>query len=148
MRLNIPLALTLVALLGVTQALAQGSRPTPMQEFMRQKLEHSKGVLEGLATEDFDLIGKNAKKLRAMSQESGWRAYDSPGYAWRMDLFRRNVDALAKAATDRNLDGATVSYINVTLNCVECHKFVRGKASASLEKGRGSARIAGLEPQK
>ena len=101
---------------------------------MRQKLEHSKGVLEGLATENFDLIAKNAEKLRAMSQGPGWKSYDNPGYAWRINLFRRNVDALVKSATDRNLDGATLAYVNLTMSCVECHKFARGKESVFLDK--------------
>ena len=124
------IAVTLVALTGL---LAQSSKSTPLQEFMHQKLEHSKGVLEGLATEDFDLIAKNAGKLRAMSRDSGWHSAENPGYVWRMELFRRQVDSLAKSAADRNLDGATLAYVNVTMCCVECHKFVRGKEVAFRE---------------
>jgi len=123
-------AALLFALTGIR---AQSSRPTPHQEFMRQKLEHSKNVLEGLATENFDLISKHARKLSAMSQEPGWHAFDNPGYAWRSEMFRRNVDALVKTADDKNLDGATLAYVKVTMSCVECHKFVRGKEAAHLQ---------------
>ena len=123
-----------VTLVSLTGLIAEPRKSTPLQDFMRQKLEHSKGVLEGLATENFDLIAKNAEKLRAMSQGPGWKSYDNPGYAWRINLFRRNVDALVKSATDRNLDGATLAYVNLTMSCVECHKFARGKESAFLDK--------------
>lgn len=43
-----------VTFLAMTGLLAQPGKSTPLQEFMRQKLEYSKGVLEGRATEDFD----------------------------------------------------------------------------------------------
>ncbi len=111
---------------------AQPARPAATREFMRQKLEHSQRVLEGIATEDFELIAKQARKLAALSQEAGWRAFDNPDYLRHSDIFRRNASAVAKAAADRNLDGVTLAYVKMTMNCVECHKFIRGKDNARL----------------
>ena len=34
--------------------------------------------------------------------------------------------ALALAAREKNLDGATIAYIQLTVSCVQCHKLVRG----------------------
>jgi hypothetical protein len=141
MKAKMLFGMALLATIVVAIALAEPSQSTAMQQFMRQKLEHSKGVLEGLATENYDLIARHAQKMRAMTQESGWIAYENPGYAVRMDLFRRNVDTLAKSAADRNLDGATLAYYNVTMSCVDCHKFVRGKMTA-MDRGDRSSAVA------
>ena len=35
------------------------------------------------------------------------------------------VDELDRRAKEEDLNGATVSYIRLTMNCVECHKFTR-----------------------
>lgn len=99
---------------------------------MRDKLELSQRILEGVALEDYDLIVSKATRLSAMSKEARWQAFQNPDYERYSVEFRRHVDALAKAARDKNLDGATLAYVRVTMSCVECHKLVRGKLVASL----------------
>jgi len=130
----------LLIMIGVVLALvvgnylvAQPKSLSPTKQFMRQKLERTQHVLEGIAMEDFELIAKNAGKLGAMSREASWRAFDSPEYVRFSDNFRRDVDALTKAAAGRNLDGATLAYVRMTMSCVECHKFVRGKKVAEFK---------------
>jgi len=131
MFLNVLAAGLLFVLLS---ALAQPKKSSPTKAFMRQKLEHSQRVLEGITMEDFELVAKHAKKLSAMSQEVSWRAFENPEYARYSDAFRRNVDELAATAAERNLDGAALAYVKVTMSCVECHKFVRGTKAAWLGK--------------
>lgn len=129
-----------VLLLAVAAAPPPKKATTPAKEFMREKLGHSQSVLEGLALEDFELVTSHARRLVAMSQELGWRAFDNPDYAQHSENFRRSVEGLIKAATDHNLDGATLSYFKVTLNCVECHKYVRGKKVAGLNTDESPSR--------
>lgn len=107
-----------------------GWRTPATVEFMRDKLELSKRVLEGLATEDFDLIASKARRLAAMSQEPSWSLIEHPDYARLSAEFRKNVEMLGSAAQNKNLDGVTLAYVRVTMSCVDCHKFVRGKAPA------------------
>ena len=38
---------------------------------------------------------------------------------------RRIADDLVKKATEKNLDGAALAYVEMTLTCVKCHKHVR-----------------------
>lgn len=95
------------------------------REFMRRKLDHSQEVLEGIVLEDFELIEKNAKTLSLLSQVAEWQVLPSTEYKQHSAEFRRNADALAKAAADKNLDGAALKYVELTLNCVNCHKHVR-----------------------
>jgi len=125
---------TLLALLaaGVIMSSAQNKKSRATKEFMRDKLELTQGILEGLAVEDFDLILSRSQRLSAMSQEVGWKVFENPDYEQQSIAFRRNVDALTKAAKNKNLDGATLAYVRATMSCVECHKYVRGRLVASL----------------
>lgn len=97
-------------------------------EFMRKKLELSKNLLEGLTLENFALIEQNARDLRKLSLASDWEVKTIPNvtdYLHYTTEFRRYCDDLGRKARDRNLDGATVSFTQLTLNCVRCHQFVR-----------------------
>jgi cytochrome c556 len=80
---------------------------------------------------------EHGKRLRprhgAVSKAATWQAFQNPDYERFSQDFRRNVDALTKAARDNNLDGATLAYVKVTMSCVECHRFVRGKLVACRE---------------
>jgi cytochrome c556 len=130
-----------LAAAGLSGLFAQSKRQRATKEFMRDKLELSQKVLEGLATEDYDLIIAKATKLSAMTQEADWRTFENPDYEQNSATFRRQVDALVKSARNKNLDGATLAYVRMTMSCVDCHKFVRGKivASAGAASHRASA---------
>ena len=97
-------------------------------EFMRRKLEFSKNVLEGLALEQYPMIEKNAKALKVLSQAAEWEVPMIPNatdYVALTSEFQRNTDDLVKAAKQGNIDGATLAYVKLTMNCVQCHKYVR-----------------------
>jgi hypothetical protein len=118
---------------GGAVALAQSKRSRAAKEFMHDKLELSQSVLEGLATENYDLIIAKGTKLSAMTQEANWRLFENPDYEQQSLLFRRQVDALVKAAKAKNLDAATLAYVRMTMSCVDCHKLVRGKLLAAAD---------------
>lgn len=134
MKIIAPAALALSLLLGValtvTIGQSQNRKGRATKEFMRDKLELSQRILESLANEDYDLMVAKATRLSAMSQESSWQVFENPEYAEHSATFRRNVDALIRAAKAKNLDGATLAFVRITMNCVDCHKFVRGKLVA------------------
>jgi cytochrome c556 len=96
--------------------------------FMRQKLDFSKDALEGLALEQFAVIEKSAKALKVLSEAAEWEVPTIPNatdYVAMTTEFQRNADELLKQAKARNIDGATLAYLKVTMSCVQCHKFVR-----------------------
>ena len=130
----LPVAL-LAAAVAVSVTLAQSKRSRAAKEFMRDKLELSQRTLEGLATEDYDLIIAQGTKLSAMSKEADWRVFQNPDYDEQSAIFRRHVNSLVKAATDKDLDAATLAYVRMTMSCVDCHKFVRGKLVAASSSG-------------
>src|SRR6516225_200155 len=103
----------------------RGPNKVAHKMFMRKKLESSQSVLEGLALEDFDLIAKGAKELKTTSAAAEFMVVRDPLYTEFADDFRRVVEKLAKAAKEKRIDGATLAYLDMTMSCVECHKYVR-----------------------
>jgi hypothetical protein len=121
-----------VLAIGLTLGLAQSRRSRAAKEFMRDKLELSQKVLEGVAIEDWDLVIAKGTKLSAMTQEADWRVFENPNYDAQSKAFRQHVDSLVKAAKKKDLDAATLAYVRMTMSCVDCHKAVRGRIVASL----------------
>ncbi len=96
-----------------------------VSRLMRQKLSHSQKVLEGVATGDCKMIADNAEELIAISKEAEWRVLKTPSYEIHSDDFRRAAEDLVKTAKNRNLDATAINYVDLTLTCVKCHKYVR-----------------------
>lgn len=102
-----------------------GLKKIAMKAFMRKKLASSQDIIEGLALEDFALIAKGAKQLKAMSVVAEFMSINDPTYVEHADEFRRTVSKLEKSAKEKQIDGATLGFMDMTMKCVECHKFVR-----------------------
>jgi len=49
----------------------------------------------------------------------------TPRYANYSNEFQEIAEKLIKAAKEKNLDGATLAYLEMTSSCVKCHKHVR-----------------------
>lgn len=113
---------------------AHTQRTDNVKEFMRAKLTHSQKVLEGLTTEDFEAVAKHSQEMSLLSQAASWQVLQTPEYMQRSTEFRRSTDALTEAAKNKNLDGATLAYVDVTMKCVECHKYVRRVRQARLDE--------------
>ena len=106
----------------VTEAHAPGDT-TP---FMRAKLASSQLVLEGLVTEQFDLIAKGASQMKQMSQAAEWPRSPDKVYDHHSDEFRRLASQLERLAKSRNLEGASFTHMHMTSVCIRCHNYVRG----------------------
>jgi len=109
-------------------ALAAGGAEKPTQKsslLMARKLEHAQGILEGLATKDFDLIAKHAKIMKTFTELETWFRSDLPNYDVQLRMFRHATDELVRQAKAENLEGATLANVQLTLCCVSCHKTVR-----------------------
>jgi len=122
---SISVALVAAPVIAVVSANEPGQKPDAVADFMRAKLGHSQHVLEGLALEDYDLIARGAQELALASQASSWQVLQTEEYARQSAEFRRSCDTLRGAAKARNLDGAALAWMEVTMKCVQCHKYVR-----------------------
>lgn len=124
-RFSVIIAVT-VGLGAMLFALPGRSQPTDgVRKFMKPKLTASQHILEGLSLEDFSLIGENAKRLLRLSEAAEWQVLPSPEYVRYSADFQRLTNDLVVAANDRDLDAATLAYVQLTINCVNCHKHVR-----------------------
>jgi cytochrome c556 len=116
---------------GMSTARAQDAQK--VGDFMRAKLIQSQKVLEGLVREDYDAIAKHSQEMSLLSQASNWQVLQTPEYRERSTEFRRSVDAMTEAGKNKNLDGAALAYVEVTMKCVTCHKYVRRVKMAKID---------------
>jgi hypothetical protein len=98
---------------------------TSGSELMKRKLEHAKKLLEGLTTNDFAAITKSAEELMLVSQKAEFAAQKTREYELQTNDFRRALEAIKAKAKEKNLDGATLGYVDMTLACVRCHQDYR-----------------------
>ena len=105
-----------------------GLRKSVLKAFMHKKLSASQSLLEGLVTEDFNLIADGAKQLKTTALAAEFMVFDDAEYVEHADDYRRVVNKLAVAAKEKRLEGATLGYMDMTMQCVECHKRVRNAA--------------------
>jgi cytochrome c556 len=123
--------LTVAGVVAITMAgflivSGRSEQPNNVRDFMRAKLSHSQKVLEGLTTEDYNMIAKNSQEMSLLSQATNWQVLQTTEYLDQSKDFRRTADTLTEAAKKKNLDGAALAYVELTMKCVNCHKYVRG----------------------
>ncbi|MCS6976000.1 MAG: hypothetical protein NZM31_03175 [Gemmatales bacterium] len=107
-------------------ALGQADDPQRGRDIiMQQKLGHAQKVLEGLAIKDFALIEKHADELGVLSKRAEWLVLKTPEYTRHSDDFRRQCETMSRMAKEKNLDGCALAYVQMTMTCVNCHKYVR-----------------------
>ena len=120
--------LTLLSLVGVALfVIAHKSHSQSKEEvktFMRVKLLESQKVLEGLTTEDYELITKGAGQMEMLSQDAAWQVLQTAEYRQQSLEFRRSTQALKEAAERENMDAAALAYVDVALKCVKCHQYI------------------------
>jgi hypothetical protein len=122
-----------LALCPVTPSRADKA-PSRASELMKKKLMHSQKVLEGIALNDFDLIAKHGEEMLLISKTAEWRVLKTTEYELFSSAFQRSASDLVKHAKDKNLDAAALSYVELTLTCVKCHKHVREERKIAFDE--------------
>jgi hypothetical protein len=127
----------ILALVAVRAAQPPGEQPNPLLEaekkhktiapIMEKKLQYTHRLITSLATEDFARMADDARELRLIGNSTLLKISPNLEYAKYSIEFSSIVDELGRRAKDHDLNGATLSYIRLTVNCVECHKYVRDK---------------------
>ena len=112
-----------------------GAEDERVAKLMREKLERSQKILEALALEDYGVIARNADQLGVLSQAAAWNVLQTPEYAAHSADFLRLTQKLGRMAREKNIDGATLAYVELTINCVACHRHVRSVKTANLDAG-------------
>ncbi len=76
--------------------------------------------------EDFKLIAHHSAKMALLVEDENWMVSETPEYKHYSADFQTVANRLAKAAREENLDAATLAYVDLTMNCVNCHRHTRG----------------------
>ena len=105
---------------GATSAL-QGPE---VKHVMRLKLEHSQKILEAVVTSDWVGLELESRELERLTEDPRWTALKYKEYARHSNAFVRAIQDLHRAAAQRDLDATPRAYVAVTLQCVECHRYL------------------------
>lgn len=106
--------------------------PTPEKQVMIDKLKNAQTLLEGMALGDFAKIQKCAENLMNLSKKAEWFIVKTEKYQTFSNEFRRSLETLQAKAKDKNIDGATLVYVELTMTCMKCHKYCRDERETSL----------------
>jgi hypothetical protein len=132
--LGLTYLLAAVALLSFCPASAEDKKPGKGKKaderdkaniWMKRKLDHSQKILAGLTQGDFAMIEKSAEALRVVSYLSQYDFADRPEYRRQVKYFDDANKELIRQAKNKNVNGATLAYTQLTLSCVHCHNIVR-----------------------
>ncbi len=105
----------------------------PVAPFMRAKLTASQKVLEGLVTESAEKVKKGAEEMFVMSNAAEWKVIQGPVYSQYSAEFRRTTEQLIDSAKKGNIDAAALSYMQLTMNCIGCHKYVKETSVVQID---------------
>src|SRR6476660_1464463 len=130
------LLLPLLAVPTSSQEKTSKREPDPL---MAQKLKESQALLEGLALNDLAKVQASAEELLRISKAAQFRKkLATAKYEYHANNFQRAAEAAIEKAKAKNIDGATLAYLDLTLTCVRCHQHTR-------EEGLGYVPPAGAD---
>jgi hypothetical protein len=103
--------------------------PLPSEaQVMQAKLRHAQALMAALAKEDYKKLEEHADALVGISKATEFlRAYKTEEYEFQTRAFQRSAQTLAEKARNKNLDGATLAFLDMNISCVGCHNHFRGK---------------------
>lgn len=96
-----------------------------LAEMMVKKLKNAHQVLDGVATANFKQMETGGEELIRLARSETWQLIRSPSYEIHSADFIRTTEKLVKKAKEKNMDGAALAYVEMTLSCVRCHQYVR-----------------------
>jgi cytochrome c556 len=99
--------------------------------FMRQKLAMVNRIVEGLTTEDFELVTKGGNELSELSESAAWASDGDPFYRHYSSNFEQAIGSLLTAADARSPEKVTFAYMHVMVSCTACHQHVRNTTRLS-----------------
>jgi hypothetical protein len=110
-----------VVMMSVT---ADGPQGPGLNAVMRQKLGHAHKILEAVVVSDWTSLETHSRELEQLTSDSRWMVLKYPEYARHSAAFVRAIQALHSAAAQRDLEEAPNAYVAMTLQCVECHRYL------------------------
>ena len=93
--------------------------------WMKVKLKSTENILRGLTLGDFDLVEENARRMSAFGRVEQVVHGRDAEYQTQLKFFSHANQELARQAKKKNLDGATLAFVQLTTSCFNCHRTIR-----------------------
>ncbi len=110
---------------ALASALSSTGQDDPVKTLMKAKTGYAHRLLDAVVLEDFDALADQAFRLKAVAETGDWNVLDTPEYVRESEAFIQATEKLAAAARERNGDAAALAYMDVTLKCVQCHRYIK-----------------------
>ena len=119
---NAALALSLLLL-----AAFQAKTPSPVETLMKAKAGYAHRLLDAVVLGEVETVRDQAFRLKAVAETADWNVMDTPEYVAESDAFLGATERLHQAASDGNHEAVALAYVEVTLTCVHCHRYIRSQ---------------------
>ena len=117
--------LATVWVLALVATITRASQEDPIRQLMKAKAGYAHRLLDAIVMEDFDAVREQAFRLKAVAETGDWKVVDTPEYVAESDAFIRATERLVEASREKSGDGAALAYMDVTLRCLHCHRYMR-----------------------
>ncbi|MDZ4847875.1 MAG: hypothetical protein SGI77_01150 [Pirellulaceae bacterium] len=101
------------------------TKEQPMSFWMEKKLEYSKQILEALTAGNYEGIESNSEQMRLLGKIEGFVRRRSRSYSSHLQSFDLATRELTRQAREKNIEGATLAFHQLTTSCVACHRTIR-----------------------
>ena len=109
-----------------------------MSVWMRKKMDYSQAILRGLAMGDYEAIEVSAAQMHRLNKVEGFVRRRNPRYTRYVREFESISSELVEQAKAENLAGVTLTFNQMTVNCVNCHREMRKAEIRSTESAPAS----------
>ena len=132
------LAAAVLLVVVVVPSSSQEKKKREPDPLMIQKLKESQAMLEGLALHDPAKVQASAEELLRISKEAQFRKrLNTAKYELQANTFQRAAETAIEKAKAKNIDGATLAYVEMTMTCVRCHQHTREEGIGLAPRVRG-----------
>jgi hypothetical protein len=99
------------------------ARQSPVEALMKAKAGYAHRLLDAVVLGDLETVRDQAFRLKAVAETADWNVMDTPEYVRETESFLDAVNRLHTAAGE-GVESAALAYVQVTLSCVHCHRYV------------------------
>jgi hypothetical protein len=103
---------------------AAPSQGPEVSRIMRDKLDHTEKILGAVVTSDWVGLETHSRELERLTDDPRWSVLKYPEYSRHSATFARAIRELHTAAAQRDLEKTPQAYVAVTLQCVNCHRYL------------------------
>ena len=108
---------------------------------MREKLQRSKQILDGLIRQDFDSVSRAARELKRIGEATDWPLENDRRFERYTAEFATQCDELDSLAKEMNSQGIQFTFLSMTATCIRCHDHVRDSHRAGSKGRNGDVRL-------